>query len=134
MKMVVTVFGSISIDVLLAGERARVERLIELDARILVSDAKGVDLAVQRILAAAGYREVVVYHRGSTPRQNLGNWPTVAVAGSYTDKDRAMCAAAGWGLSIWDGTSPGTRRNVTQLKAEDKRVREVNRRVCTSRR
>jgi hypothetical protein len=125
--MIVTVFGSIGIGSLRDDERARVEKLIALGAQILVSDAPGVDSAVQSVLAAAGYREVKVYHRGAKPRCNQGNWPTVSVAGSYTDKDAAMCKAAEAALAFWDGQSKGTRRNLRQLQAEGKRVRLVQR-------
>jgi hypothetical protein len=125
--MIVTVFGSISISQLTAEERARVQRLVELGAEILVSDAPGVDLAVQTVLSEAGYRNVKVYHRESKPRNNVGGWPTVAVAGSFTDKDHAMCAAAECALAFWDGRSKGTRRNLEQLQRERKRFRLVRR-------
>lgn len=125
--MVVTVFGSISIKSLSGAERARVAKLIEIGAEILVSDADGVDAVVQSILAAAGYRNVRVFHRGSRPRCNTGQWPTVAVAGSYTDKDQAMCSAAECALAFWDGSSRGTQRNLAQLRREAKRVRLVRR-------
>lgn len=131
--MIVTVFGSISIKSLTDAETARVAKLIELDAEILVSDADGVDTAVQSILAAASFRKVMVYHRGPRPRCNKGGWPTVAISGSYTDKDRAMCSAADCALAFWDGRSPGTRRNLGQLEATGKRVR-LDRREAPARR
>lgn len=123
--MKVTVFGSISIRLLLPEEIGRVMRLVELEAEVLVSDAQGVDLAVQTILAGEGYPHVMVYHRGARPRNNLGEWPTVAIPGSYTDKDRAMCQAADCALAFWDGRSRGTRRNLEQLASEGKPVRRV---------
>lgn len=125
--MKVAVFGSISIGQLLPAERSRVMRLVELRAQVLLSDAPGVDLAVQHILAAARYRNVVVYHRGAKPRNNVGGWPTVAVQGSFTDKDSAMCRAAECALAFWDGRSRGTRRNLEQLAREGKSVRRVTR-------
>jgi hypothetical protein len=125
--MKVAVFGSISIARLLPAELGRVKRLVELGAAVLLSDAPGVDLAVQRILADADYRNVVVYHRGQRPRNNVGAWPTIAVPGSYTDKDRTMCGAADCALAFWDGSSRGTRRNLEQLKREGKPVRLVTR-------
>ncbi|HEU4558124.1 MAG TPA: hypothetical protein VFS20_09750 [Longimicrobium sp.] len=125
--MIVTVFGSISIKTLVPAEHARVVRLMELGAHILVSDAWGVNLAVQQILARAGYRRVTVYHCGVKHRHNVGNWQTIAVRGRFEDKDRAMCSAAEYGLAIWDGVSRGTSRNVKQLRSEGKRVREVDR-------
>ena len=126
--MIVTVFGSISVRSLTAEERTRVETIASLGATILLSDAAGVDAAVQALLAERGYRNVHVYHRGARPRCNIGQWPAVAVPGTYTDKDRAMCSAAGCALAIWDGRSKGTRRNLDQLRREGKRVRLVSRR------
>lgn len=49
-------------------------------------------------------------------RNNSGNWPTrqrVAPRGAkgfdyYSIKDRAMAAAAEYGLMLWDGKSKGT--------------------------
>jgi hypothetical protein len=113
--MKVVVCGSISIRTLTPQFVRRLGNIVELGATVLVGDAPGGDTAAQAELHSRGYRNVLVYHRGHAPRNNLGGWPTVQVAGSYTDRDRKMCADADYGLALWNGTSPGTRRNIHQL-------------------
>jgi hypothetical protein len=114
--MKVCISGSRSIRTLPAAARARLDTILSLGAEILIGDEPGgVDTLVQRVLAERGYRAVTVWHRGAAPRSNVGGWPTRAIAGSYTDRDRAMCAAAEYGLAVWDGRSPGTARNIRQL-------------------
>jgi hypothetical protein len=98
-------------------------RIVELDASIDVGDEPGgVDALFQMTLADWGYRNVTVWHRGSKPRCNHGNWPTHRVHGTYTDRDRAMCSVAQYGLAVWDDYSPGTKRNIVQL---GKRMRVI---------
>lgn len=121
--MIVVICGSISIRRLPHEGRVRIGTIINLNAQVLVGDAFGVDLEVQQELNSRGYRNVVVYHRGEVPRNNVGGWPTVAVQGSYTDRDRRMCGDADYGLAIWDGISRGTGRNITQLGARMRVVR-----------
>ena len=113
--MKVVICGSISVRSIPAPAAARIDRIIRLRATVLIGDAPGVDVAVQRYLHRHGYEDVRVYHAGAAPRNNVDGWPTVAVPGTYTDRDRRMCADAEYGLAIWNGTSPGTRRNVLQL-------------------
>ena len=124
----VTAFGSINTR-LGAGERERLDAIIGLRLRLLISDAPGADEEIQEHLARRGYRDVVVYHNGrgpgGGPRRNLGGWPTVRVSGSFEDKDRRMCGDADAGLAFWNGSSRGTGRNIRQLRAEGKGVREV---------
>lgn len=121
----VTIYGSIRIRTLDERALGQIDRVRATGAVVLVSDAPGADSLVQQELHRAGYRDVVVYHngaRGGRPRNNVGDWPEVHVPGTHTAKDRAMCAAADYGLAFWDGRSPGTRRNNEQLRG---RVRVV---------
>ena len=124
----VTVFGSINTR-LGCDEYARLDAITSLGLRILASDAPGADEQIQQHLARRGYENVLLYHNGrgpgGGPRRNLGGWPTVRVSGSYEDKDRCMCRDADAGLAFWNGSSRGTGRNIRQLRAEGKRVREV---------
>lgn len=113
--MKVIVCGSISVRTLPSHAVQRLGNIVGLGATVLVGDAPGADTAVQAELHSRGYRDVLVYHRGGAPRNNVGGWPTVQVAGTYTDRDRMMCADADYGLAVWNGTSPGTRRNILQL-------------------
>jgi adenine-specific DNA-methyltransferase len=114
--MKICISGSISIRALPAEARERIKNIANLDADVLVGDAPGVDTLVQKELLARGHTRVTIWHRGSAPRNNVGGWPTRPVRGSYTDRDRAMCDAAEFGLAIWDGQSRGTARNIEQLR------------------
>lgn len=121
--MKVCISGSLSIRSLPAAAIGRLDTILALGAEVLIGDAPGVDTLVQSLLADRGYRNVTVWHCGTTPRNNVGGWPTRAVRGSYTDRDREMCAAAEFGLAIWDGRSPGTARNIRQLGTRMRVVR-----------
>lgn len=100
------------------------ETMMSLDVEIEVGDEpSGVDNLFQRHLAERKYTRVRVWHTGTAPRVNLGNWPTVQVRGSFTERDRRMCAASDYGVSVWDGRSPGTARNARQLGRRMRTIR-----------
>jgi hypothetical protein len=124
----VTAFGSINTR-LGSGELARLDAIISVALRILISEAPGADEQIQEHLARCRYEDVVVYHNGlgpgGGPRRNLGGWTSVQVTGSFEDKDRRMCRDADAGLAFWNGSSRGTRRNIRQLRDEGKLVRVV---------
>lgn len=113
--MKVVVCGSIAIKTLPSEAVRRLGNIIRLKATVLVGDADGGDAAFQRELHSRGYLDVIVYYRGRAPRNNIGGWPTTQVAGTYTVRDEKMCADADYGLAVWNGTSPGTGRNIRQL-------------------
>src|SRR6266705_186679 len=113
--MKVMVSGSRSVRILPEAAQDALRKVMTLGAQILVGDCEGVDRAVQDFLSEAGYTNVTVYHIGPRPRHNRG-FPTVAVSGTrYEDKDIHMCQEAEYGLAIWDGRSPGTRRNISRV-------------------
>ncbi len=113
--MKVVVSGSRSVRILPEAAQDALRKLMTLGAQILVGDCEGVDRAVQDFLSEAGYTNVTVYHIGLRPRHNRG-FPTVAVSGTrYEDKDIRMCQEAEYGLAIWDGKSPGARRNISRV-------------------
>lgn len=94
----------------------QLETAISLECEIEVGDEPtGADHLFQRALAERQYTRVRVWHRDGTPRVNVGGWPTVPVRGSFTERDRRMCAASDFGIAVWDFRSPGTGRNVRQL-------------------
>ncbi len=70
---------------------------------------------MQDYLAAKNYQQVVVFHIGTTPRNNR-SFSSQRVSGSrQTDKDAAMAEAADYGLTVWDGRSPGTAKNIARV-------------------
>jgi len=124
--MKVCISGSRSISKLHPEAIARINRIIELNATILIGDATGVDALVQSYLYSVGYDNVQIWHIGDRPRNNINNWPTAEVnSNRYMDRDKAMCKCADFGLAIWDGQSPGTKRNIQQL-ANRMRIIEIN--------
>jgi hypothetical protein len=113
--MKVCISGSRSISKLHPEAIARINRIIELNATILIGDAPGVDVLVQTYLYSVGYDQVEIWHIGDRPRNNYGDWHTVKVSGTYAKRDKAMCDRADYGLAIWDGFSIGTERNINHL-------------------
>lgn len=103
--------------------RKRLDNVVANAYQVVVGDANGADLAVQKHLYDSHFERVTVYCSGDTARNNLGNWPLRRVdppKGArgfqfYTAKDREMAREADFGLMIWDGKSPGTVLNVLRL-------------------
>lgn len=108
--------GSRSIKVLPGEAMSRIDTICELGADIMVGDAPGVDKLVQNYLLSKGYMQVVVYHAYDEPRYNAG-FNSKGGFSSYTDRDKAMCAAADHGLAIWDGNSRGTKQNIARVQS-----------------
>ena len=98
---------------------------------VLIGDASGADRAVQEYLSDRGYRDVTVFCTGTRCRNNVGAWPTMAVAPPqgvhsgfefYAVKDREMASCATHGLMLWDGESRGTFTNIGNLVRAHKAV------------
>jgi len=113
--MKVCISGSHSINKLSPEAIARINKIMELNATILIGDAPGVDSTVQSYLHFEKYNNVEVWHIGNKPRHNIGDWRMMKVDGTYVLRDNIMCKSADFGLAIWDGKSPGTKRNIQQL-------------------
>jgi adenine-specific DNA-methyltransferase len=111
----VVICGSRSITQLPDEALASLTRIVQQGLDINIGDAPGVDTLVQQWLASQGYQRVMVWHIGQSPRNNIGGWTATSVQGRFTDRDKAMCNASTWGLAIWDGRSPGTKRSIEQL-------------------
>lgn len=115
--------------------------------QVLVGDALGVDLLVQRLLASDDYDNVTVYHITAAPRHFVRqSWKTVRVpvdtedeamtrGGHFTRaaqmvKDVAMARAADYGLVVWQDVrvnrfgnveiSKGSLNNIYNLLSEGK--------------
>lgn len=127
----VFIAGSRAITTIPVVVRKRLENIVERGFTVLVGDASGADKAVQTFLHDRGYRDVIVFCTGETPRNNVGRWTLrrIASAGSrkgtreyFTQKDRAMTDEATVGLMLWDGESVGTLKNVLRLLQHGKPV------------
>jgi len=114
----VFVSGSRSIHFLPTDALAALDRIMAQGFLILVGDCAGSDEATQRYLKAKAYRAVTVCHIGARPRHNLG-FNSMQVEGTrQTDKDSYMGRTSNYGLAIWDGTSPGTARNIARVNTK----------------
>ncbi len=127
-----TVFvgGSRHMTRLPARARERLDNVVRSGFKVVVGDANGADKAAQKYLWDAKYDKVTVFYSGSALRNNVGSWPTRAIAPPkaakgfqfYAAKDREMAAEADFGLMFWDGKSPGTLLNVLRLLRAGKKA------------
>lgn len=110
--------------------RARLEKIMEQDLKVVVGDANGADKALQAYLAAADYRNVVVFCSGGRCRNNLGAWDQRHVdvdarlngRDFYAEKDKTMAGEADYGFVLWDGKSAGSVGNMLELMKRGKPV------------
>lgn len=73
---------------------------VEVPLAFVIGDLSGGELMIQRYLHSKGIREVTVYHTGTEPQNNVGNWPT---AGGFVDnrvRDHAMTYASDKDIAI----------------------------------
>lgn len=129
--MTTTVFiaGSMNIKNLDRKVKERIDKIVASDFSVVVGDADGADTSIQFHLATSGETNTTVFCSGTTPRNNVGNWPvevvtTLHAQGSrafFTAKDLRMAEVADFGLMIWDAKSTGTLSNVIELLARKKK-------------
>lgn len=108
----------------------RLDTIISSDFTVLVGDADGVDLLIQKYLFAKNYSNVLVFCTGATCRNNAGKWEIRNVPATlpnkgfqfYAIKDLAMAGEADYGFMIWDGKSKGTLNNVLNLLQANKKT------------
>ena len=122
---IVMISGSRSIKDISAGLPS-IDQIMERNFSVIVGDAIGVDKLVQEYLRRSNYLNVKVYFAlwGGTgkPRTTTG-YETVGIAGSYVNRDIAMCSICDYGLALWDGNSRGTRDNIDRTERKTKIIR-----------
>lgn len=122
--------GSRKISRLSQAVTNRIDNILVNNFTVLVGDADGVDVLVQKYLFAKNYSQVIVFCTGNFCRNNIGHWetrnvPTVVRSKGfqfYTIKDLAMAKEATHGFMIWDGKSKGTLNNILNLLQMDKKT------------
>jgi len=126
--MNVFISGSMSIDKLPKEAIVKLDNIIEKGINVLIGDANGVDLQVQKYLKEKNYSNVIVYYNGKEIRNNVGSWKTKFIETKFTmrhlfyvEKDRAMVKDTDYGLMIWDGKSKGTLNNIKNMFAAKKK-------------
>lgn len=122
--------GSRKIARLTQPVQQRIDNIIGNNFTVLVGDASGVDLQIQKYLFAQNYANVIVFCTGNSCRNNVGQWETRNVATDkrskgfsfYVVKDLQMAQEATYGFMIWDAKSKGTLNNVLNLLRLGKKV------------
>ncbi|MFZ4799277.1 MAG: hypothetical protein ACOYMA_17390 [Bacteroidia bacterium] len=122
--MKVFISGSISIKKLPTTAIEIINNYVENGLTIFIGDAFGVDLSIQKYLAASKYENIVIYYAGEIIRNNYGNWTTVNIKALNNEKnrelfvlkDKQMSIDADLGLMIWDGKSKGTLNNIRMMQ------------------
>lgn len=122
--MKVFISGSIGIKKLPTSAVKKIDNIISKDITILIGDAKGVDLSIQKYLFKKNYQNVFIYYAGKAIRNNVGQWETKNIQALhnekgrdlYTLKDEQMANDTDYGLMIWDGESKGTLNNILLMK------------------
>jgi hypothetical protein len=110
----IVISGSRSIQSLPTEAKERIDTIVKSGAEILVGDAPGIDLEVQRYLKSIDYDRVTVHHAYDKARNNEG-FPTQGGYASYSHRDRVMCESADYGLVVWDGQSKGSKANIDRV-------------------
>jgi hypothetical protein len=108
----------------------RLDNIIHNQFTVLVGDASGVDLQVQKYLFSQNHSNVIVFCTGNTCRNNVGKWETQRVVAEknskgfdfYVAKDLQMAKEASYGFMIWDAKSKGTLNNVLNLLRLEKKT------------
>lgn len=105
---------------------AKIDEMIEMNDKIIVGDAPGIDRQVQNYLKSRHYNNVEIYGPGKDKVRYLANpkWKTNLIDSKYEPgsskwlaaKDEAMTKAATKGLAvILDQGAMATRRNAQRL-------------------
>ena len=111
--------GSRSIKELSTSAITSLNKIIELEFKVIIGDAPGVDVQVQQYLKSQGYQNVTVYYamfNGNGKPRNTNGFNVVGVLGNYVNRDKQMCKIANYGLAIWDGKSQGTAANILRVQ------------------
>lgn len=122
--MKIFISGSISIRTLPELAKEKIENIIRSGYTVLVGDAKGADMLIQKYLLEKSYPCVLVYYAGGHCRCNLGHWPSLQVMPHnmehgrklYTLKDALMAEHSDYALMVWDGISKGTLNNIHAMQ------------------
>ena len=129
MGTTVFIAGSMNIKNLDAKFKGRIDNVVSQGFEVVVGDADGADSSIQSHLFHLSGAKITVFCSGSSPRNNIGDWPIRSVVTRhaegtrlfFTAKDIEMDESADFGLMIWDAKSTGTLSNVLELLARKKK-------------
>ena len=127
--MKIFISGSISIKKIDIEILNKLDSIINKKYKILLGDANGVDLLIQRYLYNRKYNNVIIYST-DYPRNNVGKWNIIEIESNekygtrayYTTKDISLTKDCDYGFVIWDEKSKGSLNNIKRLKKFNKKV------------
>lgn len=124
MEKTIVVFGSISITTLPQNMKEFLLQKCNKDFTFFIGDANGADTVIQQYLDDI-MANTVVHYIGNKPRNyaNGFNFSQFKVDGtSFIQKDIHMCKWTKEGCGLWDMKSKGSKRNIDQLKFQNKDI------------
>ena len=121
--------GSKICNVLTVDVKNEIIQMMYCNHKILIGDAMGADLQMQKLLKESGYQNVTVYYSGERARFNLGGWkekyiPANKYAKGYDiqrQKDEQMTLDCDEGFMVLKGKTRGSIANVERLLASKKK-------------
>ena len=127
----VFVSGSMSIKKLDGLVLESLNKIMSLNMRILVGNARGVDKLVQEYCVKNSYYNVVVYsirniHRNLIPDKFGFKWISAGnLTGrkAYEKKDEAMTRDSDYSFVIWDGKSKGSLNNIIRAIKSNQKIK-----------
>jgi hypothetical protein len=122
--------GSRKIEKLTSDITKKLDVFINDGSTILIGDANGADMSVQKYLSNKKYDNVIVFCMESKCRNNVGNWNVKSIRTDlktknfdyYSTKDLEMVNEADYAFMIWDAKSKGTLNNIQNLVKGGKTV------------
>ena len=98
--------------------RPLIDQALKNGDRFVVGDARGTDKMAQAYLHLKGAEAVFVYHMFESPRNNVGNFPTVGKYKSDDSRDSAMTLASDYDIAwVRPGReNSGTAKNLKRRK------------------
>jgi len=128
----VFISGSIAIKRLPDGVKDSIRKIIENRFEILVGDADGIDMMIQRYCNTLNYFDVTIYSIYAIPRFKIDGFKSkyIKVEGNLKKererqqvKDEAMTLDSEYSLIIWDGKSKGSYRNILRAIEHGKKTK-----------
>lgn len=128
----VFISGSISIKILPNCIKDSIRKIKDKNIEILVGDADGIDMIIQKYCKMIDYYSVTVYSIYSSPRFKINEFGSKFIKikndskkerERQKEKDEAMTMDSDYSLVIWDGMSKGSYSNILRAIEYGKKIK-----------
>ena len=101
--------------------KPQIDHYLCYQPRFIIGDARGADSMAQEYLNSMDYTNVTIYHMFTSPRNNIGNYPTVGGFKTDSERDEAMTEASDIDIAwIRPGREKsGTAENLARRKRKN---------------